>query len=100
MTYSGLIEYTIHAGRKLSISPQLTGGGFALETIHPEKDNFDTQWLLEFGVVNEIIGPSNWSLIFKPQYQVMGISVAQETFPGEKHRINSFGLAVGVRYQW
>ena len=101
LTYSGFIEYTLHEGRKLLISPQLTGGGFALETIHPEKDNFNTQWLdLEFGVVNEIIWSSKWSLIVKPQYQVLGISVKQETHPGENHRIYSFGLGAGIRYRW
>ena len=82
LTYSAFLEYTIHSGQKLMISPQLSAGGFAIETIHPGKDNFNTQWLLEFGVVNEILWASKWSLIIKPQYQVLGISVKQETPSG------------------
>ena len=100
LTYSAFWEYTIHSGQKLLISPQLSAGGFTLETIHPEKDNFNTQWMLEFGVVNEIIWSSKWSLTIKPLYQVLGISVKQETYPGEKHRIYSFGLGAGIRYRW
>ena len=100
LSYYGISEYAIFSGEKAIISPQLMVGGFDLETIHPEKDNFDNQWILEFAVNNEIVTSTRWSINLRPFYQVLGISVKQETLPGEKHRIYSFGLGAGIRYRW
>ena len=98
--FSLLGEYDLYSGNRYTLSPQVKAGSFSIETIHPEKDNFDNKFFFELSALNRISLTGNLGLTFRPFYQVMMIQVKQETLPGEKHRIFSLGLALGLRYRF
>lgn len=92
-------EYDIYAGAKFSLSPQVRLGGFTIDTIHPQKSNFDTKLFFEFGVVNQVSLSEKLRLTIRPFYQTMMIAVKEKMLPGEQHRIFSLGMAFGLRYR-
>ena len=99
LTYHLLLEYALFSKTNYILSPQLKSGVFDIETIHPQKANFNQKWFVEFGVLNEInLSPKLWFTL-RPFYQAMMISVKEELLPGEKHRVFSLGISLGVRYQ-
>lgn len=99
LTYHFLLEYALFEKTKYVLNPQLKSGIFDIETIHPQKENFNHKWFIEFGVLNEINLSAKLWLTLRPFYQAMMISVKEELLPGEKHRIFSLGISLGIRYQ-
>ncbi|GJM28156.1 MAG: hypothetical protein DHS20C17_07910 [Cyclobacteriaceae bacterium] len=97
-TYYLLAEYDVYSDGRYSLSPQLKAGGFGIDTTHPQKANFKTQFLTELSALNKIDLSGGLSLTLRPFYQVMMISTKEDLLPGEKHRIFSLGLSFGVRY--
>ncbi len=98
LLYHLQMEYALFSGLKYVLSPQVRIGGFSINTIHPQKENFDNKMFIELSAVNEISLSQRLWLTIRPYYQSMLMSVKEETLPGEQHRISSLGLSFGVRY--
>lgn len=99
LTYHLLLEYALFTKTKYILSPQLKSGLFDIKTTHPQKENFNHKWFIELGVMNEINLSDKLWFTLRPFYQAMMISVKEELLPGEKHRVFSLGISLGVRYQ-
>lgn len=97
-TYYLFAEYDIYTNNKYILSPQVRAGGFSINTTHPEKDNFNSQLFLEFSALNQFYLSEQLRFSIRPFYQVMMIPVKEKMLPGEKHRIFSLGLSLGLRY--
>ncbi len=98
LQYHLQMEYALFSGSKYTLSPQVRIGGFNIDTIHPQKENFDNKMFIELSAVNEISLSQRLWLTIRPYYQSMLMSVKEEILPGEQHRISSLGLSFGVRY--
>lgn len=98
LQYHLQMEYALFSGLKYVLSPQVRIGGFSINTIHPQKENFDNKMFIELSAVNEISLSQRLWLTIRPYYQSMLMSVKEEILPGEQHRISSLGLSFGVRY--
>ena len=92
-------EYDVYQSPSYTLTPQVRLGGFSIDTIHPEKDNFDAQFYFELGVLNQLALSDKFQLGLRAFYQSMKISVKEENLPGEEHRIFSLGVAAGIRYR-
>lgn len=94
--YYSYLEYNLINRNKFTMSPQIRYGGFQVETIHPEKDNFGKKTFWEIGLMHTL---QIQKLVFfmKPKYSSMKILPKDSIHDGERHKIYGVGLTAGVR---
>jgi hypothetical protein len=95
--YYGQLEYAIFQSSKYDFNIHGRFGGFSISTTHPESDNFGRRTFYELGISNYVHFKS-LTLIIRPKYSDMTIRPIEETYPGEIHKLRSYGISAGLRY--
>lgn len=90
-------EYRLMQRAGFAVSPYFKSGLFAIQTIHPEADNFGRKTWWEMGVNYQFSLGRGVSFLLKPRYNTMRIQPQVPKHPGEKHRLYGLGLGLGLR---
>jgi len=93
------LEYALFQGRKYDFNLHGRFGGFSISTTHPEKDNFGLKTFFEVGITNQVHF-KHVTFLIRPKYSEMTIRPVEEQNPGEIHKIRSYGISFGIRYQF